>query len=190
MALFESAISGIAVSVFDQAIKAGQYTAKTVRGAYSKVEHDQRINEASNEYRNNYLKWHCQIKVMPGLMKKPLDLETIYTTVKLLNDEGRRAFAGLEELEESYRARSKRGLSTDDTERLQGMAVANSEQFLMVLGGPGIGKSTFLRKIGLEALKATGKVQQGCIPVFLELKKFREEQIDIKEKIIDEFGKF
>ena len=34
MALFESAIGGIAVSVFDQAIKAGKYAAKEIRGAY------------------------------------------------------------------------------------------------------------------------------------------------------------
>ena len=100
MPLFESAIGGIAVSVFDQAINAGKYAAKEIRGAYSKVEHEQRVIAASNAYIDNYLKWHCQIKIMPGLMKEPLDLETIYTTVKLLDDRSRRAFIGLEELEE------------------------------------------------------------------------------------------
>ena len=65
------------------------------------------------------------------------------------------------------------------------MTVANAERFLMVLGGPGIGKSTFLRKIGLETLKKDGRLQRECIPVFLELKKFREETIDIQQKIVE-----
>ncbi|WP_008314853.1 hypothetical protein [Leptolyngbya sp. PCC 6406] len=29
--------------------------------------------------------------------------------------------------------------------------------YLMVLGGPGVGKSTFLRKVGLEALRTLGR---------------------------------
>ncbi|MGB7251188.1 MAG: NACHT domain-containing protein [Phormidesmis sp.] len=187
MPLFESAIGGIAVSVFDQAINAGKYAAKEIRGAYSKVEHEQRVITACDAYIDNYLKRHCQIKIMPGLMKEPLDLETIYTTVKLLDDRSRRPFIGLEELEGDYRARGRRGFGTDDTERFKGMDVANGKQFLMVLGGPGIGKSTFLRKIGLETLKKTGQIHRKCIPVFLELKKFREKRVDIKRKIVEEF---
>ncbi len=189
MPLFESAIGGIAVSVFDQAINAGKYAAKEIRGAYSKVEHEQRVIKAAKAYEENYLNRQCKIKIMPGLMKEPLDLEKIYTTVKLLDDNSRRLFMGLEELEKGYRARGKRVFSSGG-ERLKGIDIANSRQFLMVLGGPGIGKSTFLRKIGLETLKQSGKVQHDCIPVFLELKKFREERVDIKQKITEEFEIF
>ncbi|MEM6521501.1 MAG: NACHT domain-containing protein [Cyanobacteria bacterium P01_C01_bin.70] len=71
------------------------------------------------------------------------------------------------------------------------MVVANAEQYLMVLGGPGIGKSTFLRKIGLEALKPqsdeTKQIQRDCIPVLIELKEFRDDTVDLKQKIADEF---
>ena len=43
-----------------------------------------------------------------------------------------------------------------------------SEQYLMLLGGPGVGKSTFLRKVGLEALKGENRnFEHECIPVFL-----------------------
>ncbi|MDE0324274.1 MAG: NACHT domain-containing protein [Candidatus Poribacteria bacterium] len=58
----------------------------------------------------------------------------------------------------------------------------------MLLGGPGIGKSTFLRKVGLEALKGKdGNFKHQCIPVFLELKRFNEDQIDIETLITREF---
>ncbi|MEM8501901.1 MAG: NACHT domain-containing protein [Cyanobacteria bacterium P01_D01_bin.1] len=186
MALLESAISGIAISVFDQAIKVGKYAAKEIRAAYSKVEHDQRVIAASNAYIDNYISRQCKIKIMPGLMKEPLDLEKIYTAVQLLNDKSRRLFTD-SELEKSYRTRGEQGCRLNNMERLKGMDVANSKQFLMVLGGPGIGKSTFLRKIGLETLKKDGQIQHRRIPVFLELKRFREAQIDIKRRIIEEF---
>ena len=58
----------------------------------------------------------------------------------------------------------------------------------MLLGGPGVGKSTFLRKVGFEALKGKrGHFQHKCIPVFLELKRFTEDQIDIEALITKEF---
>jgi hypothetical protein len=61
----------------------------------------------------------------------------------------------------------------------------------MVLGGPGVGKSTFLRKVGLEALK--GKQNQpesfshACIPVFLALQRFNSKEIKIEQVIAREF---
>ena len=187
MALFETVIGGIAASVFDGAIKTGKYAAKEVRGAYSKVEHEQRVIAAADAYRDNYWHRHCQIKILPGLMKEPLDLESVYTDVKILDDRSIRAFIGMDELESAYREKGTRGFGISESERLNGMKAANDEQFLMVLGGPGIGKSTFLRKIGLEVLKKDGTLEKECIPVFLELKKFREEEIDIQQKIVEEF---
>ena len=187
MPLLESAIGGIAVSVVEGAITLGKHATNEIRDNYSKVDHLNRLRTASEAYIDNYLNRHCQIKIMPGLMKEPLDLESIYTDVKILDDQSIRAFLGPDELESAYREKGYRSFGRSEAERINGMTVANAEQFLMVLGGPGIGKSTFLRKIGLEALKKDGRLQQECIPVFLELKKFREETIDIRQKIVEEF---
>lgn len=58
----------------------------------------------------------------------------------------------------------------------------------MVLGAPGAGKSTFLRKIGLESFKGKkGNFKHQAIPVLLELKKFTESKIDLKALIEAEF---
>ena len=63
----------------------------------------------------------------------------------------------------------------------------------MVFGGPGIGKSTFLRKIGLEALKGNqGSYLHNLTPVLLELKNLKlknlkEIEIDIQAFIEKEF---
>ena len=124
---------------------------------------------------------------MPGLMKEPLPLEEIYTAVKMLGDESIQYFIGLDDLEETYRAKGKRSFGSGEGERYDGIEVANAEPFLMVLGGPGIGKSTFLRKIGLESLKTGGQIQRDCIPVMIELKEMQDATIDLKQKIATEF---
>jgi hypothetical protein len=68
------------------------------------------------------------------------------------------------------------------------MVFANQEKYLMVFGEPGIGKSTFLRKVGLEVMKGNHeKYQHNLTPVLLELKHFKEEQIDIQGLIQEEF---
>ena len=65
------------------------------------------------------------------------------------------------------------------------LEVANQEQYLMVLGNPGTGKTTFLRKVGLETLKGkgNGEYQHTCIPVLLELRKFRSGEINLVQAI-------
>lgn len=60
-------------------------------------------------------------------------------------------------------------------------ALLDDEQYLMLLGGPGVGKSTFLRKVGLEALKEEdGSFTHECIPVFLELRDSQRSKSILK----------
>lgn len=187
MPLFESALSGTAVSIVEIAVKAGKYAANEVTEAYSDVAHIQQLLAASKTYIENYRHRHCQMKILPGLMKEALDLETIYTDVKILDTRSQWDFIGQEALEEAYRKKGVRYFGDSESQRFNGMTVANDKQCLMVLGGPGIGKSTFLRKVGLEALKKDGALTHDCIPVFLELKKFRDDTIDVQAKIAQEF---
>lgn len=186
-----SAIVGLVGAITDQAIRAGGYASKQIKDAYTGTQAEQKKIAAAQSYIRRYDQRHCQVKVMPGLMKEPLPLDEIYTAVKLLDDQSIRYFVGLDDLEETYRAKGLRSFGRGGEERQDGMKVANAEQYLMVLGGPGIGKSTFLRKIGLEALKPgqdeTKQIHRNCIPVLIELKEFRDETINLKQKIAMEF---
>jgi hypothetical protein len=187
MALLESAIGGVAVTVIEQAINATGWAGDQIRGAYKNTQAKQKALAAAQNYVDRYEKRHCQVKVMPGLMKEPLPLEDIYTAVKLLDDESIRYFAAIDDLERIYREKGRRSFSAREAERLDGLEVANREPLMMVLGGPGIGKSTFLRKIGLETLKTAGQIRYERIPVLLELKEFRDDTVDLKQKIATEF---
>lgn len=147
---------------------------------------EQIIFEASHKYIKNYTMRHGYLKVLG--MREPVALEKVYTNVRFLQKWNIRQFESIENLEQAYR--ENRSFQSKDTLDLIGLEVANQKQYLMVLGGPGVGKSTFLRKMGLEALKGDeGGYSHECIPVFIDLKRFESKsQIDVKQGIIEEFS--
>ena len=146
------------------------------------------IENASHEYNKNYRERHGQVKVFCTGMRQPIPLDDVYVRVQFLDEHMASRYRSPEEAEQAFRERDRELLDLVWDERQDGTQVANDKEYLMLLGGPGIGKSTFLRKVGLEALKGKdGDFKHECIPVFLELKNFRENQIDIKELIIKEF---
>ena len=185
--MIESAIGGIAVPVFEQVWKAGGFAIDVIKKEYNKAEVVNKLIAASNRYEQKYKKRHAQIKIMPSLMKEPLPLESIYTVVKLLDDQSRRFFVSQNTIERAYRESGRRAFRIGGDIRWDGMDIANKSQYLMVLGSPGVGKSTFLRKLGLEALKKEGQIQHKCIPVFIELKEFKDETLNLKKVIAQEF---
>ena len=148
----------------------------------------QESKNASHDYPKHYQERHGQLKISCLEMQAPISLEKVYVAVHLLDQENAIQYGSLENIEREFRERTNTDSESSSDERQYGMIVANDEQYLMVLGGPGVGKSTFLRKVGLEALKRkNGNFQHECIPVFLELKRFTENSIDIEALITHEF---
>jgi hypothetical protein len=144
------------------------------------------VFKAAGKYIESYTKRHGKLKVLG--MKDPVELDEIFTTVQLLGEDEVQQFATIDDLEKLYREAGQRLLRYRSKERQDGIAVASQKQFLMVLGAPGAGKSTFLRKIGLESFKGKkGNFKHQAIPVLLELKKFTESKIDLKALIEAEF---
>ena len=175
----ESIISGLAVPVLEQLGKGGRFLIGQARDARKDVQKIEADIKALKEYPKRYEDLHGQIKIMPGLMKDPMPLDSIYTAVKFLDDDSRRYFASAKDLEQFYREQGKRNFETAE-KRHDGMSIAKEKPYLMVLGGPGIGKSTFLKKLGLESFKGKqGQLQSERIPIFIELKTLRSQPIDL-----------
>ena len=148
----------------------------------------QNSKNASHDYNSSYKKRHGQLQVSCIGMEAQRSLDDVYVAVQFLDKRRATKHTSLEEVEETFRESGRTDFTSTSNERQDGMRVANNEQYLMVLGGPGIGKSTFLRKVGLEALKGQdGNFEHQCRPVFLELRRFTEDPIDIKAWIINEF---
>jgi hypothetical protein len=144
--------------------------------------------EILQRYTRKYKERHTQIKLLR--MPQAINLETIYTKVRFLDDEN--LYRSLETMEQHHRESNQRRFQTRDRAEIDGFTVVNENPYLMVLGAPGAGKSTFLRRVGLEVLKvgvdAAAQFAHHCIPVFLELKNFKAKTVDIKQAILLELG--
>lgn len=140
------------------------------------------------QYAKNYRERHGQVSVLR--MSNEMPLESIYVNVQCLDDFARNDLIDSVTLEKRFRETNQRRFrySFEMNKRKDGLTFANDAQYLMVFGGPGVGKSTFLRKVGLEALKSNqGSYKHRLLPVFLELKKFKESEINIQKLIEREF---
>ena len=111
---------------------------------------------AYSEYWMRYEKTNAHVKIID--MSKPVELAKIYTEVRIVPPEALPATAPWK----SFTIRSFKEivpLACYDMNRHKpksGLEVANDtkNQFLSLLGAPGAGKSTFLRYIGLMALRS------------------------------------
>jgi predicted NACHT family NTPase len=139
------------------------------------------VERVVQKYIQRYTDRHGYFKVLG--MSQRMSLDAIYTQVSF-NPNYLKAFETGEAYESSYRDRKQ-----SEQEPQPGKDVANGNPYLMVLGGPGMGKTTFLRKVGLEALKqGQGEYEHILIPVFLELRQCREvKDLDLVAKIAEEF---
>jgi energy-coupling factor transporter ATP-binding protein EcfA2 len=135
----------------------------------------------SRKYIENYIERHGTLKVLG--MPEGVPLDSVYTKVNF-RDETISNYLSISDVEKIFRDRE-----CHDQEKRIALEVANEKQYLMVLGHPGSGKTTFLRKVGLEALKGQkGEYSHSCIPVLLELRKFKKTgEIDLIQAIAEEF---
>ncbi len=162
---------------------------KVVKEGWERVKNKrQRSKNASHDYDNPYKKRHGQLKVSCVGMEAARSLDEVYVAVQFLDKRKAATYGSTENIERVLQESSERHFDSTLGKRQDGMRVANNEQYLMVLGGPGVGKSTFLRKVGLEALKRKdGDFKHERTPVFLELKRFTEDEIAIEALIVNEF---
>jgi predicted ATPase with chaperone activity len=130
------------------------------------------LARTAHQYAEKYYNRHGLVKALG--MNEPMSLDDLYIAVNVLSNDLAKRFASLQDQEELYKTQRSQSFHAQPEAKRPGIDVANAYQYLMVLGGPGIGKSTFLRRMGLEALKGSaGAYQhQGLIPVLLELRSF------------------
>ena len=146
---------------------------------------------ALDHYLERYTERFGQVRLLG--MSEPIPLRKIYTAVQLIDPSFLRRWKTTNELEKAFRTSNSRDFLPRDTSRKDGLQLANTTKFLNILGQPGAGKSTFLRRIGLEALLPAQerKYNHACIPVFIELKRFKVQQhVHLREIIRREFASF
>jgi len=150
----------------------------------------QQAAKAAEAYSTKYCDRYGKIRLFG--MSQDIDLEHVYTAVKFLDRLSiLNRYGSLDALQDEYLSAASRRLQRGESQPVKGSKVANEHQYLSVLGKPGAGKSTFLRRVGLEAIKGeTGGYKHDCIPVMVELKQFNQGVVDLVNAIADELAYF
>jgi hypothetical protein len=111
---------------------------------------NQNIAHKCQAYIDSYHHRYGKISVLG--MPEPVKLENIYTNVQIIEGQNLWKYGSRQAEEEAYRNAGKRSFQSEKLQKQGGIDIANKYQYLMVLGQPGAGKSTFLKRIGLAAL--------------------------------------
>jgi predicted NACHT family NTPase len=107
-------------------------------------------------------------------MEQPIGIGDIYTNVNILEKLSGRRRLGLNELLQDCDLENfdRFLLGQIRHERVPGLEAVERHSQLMVLGKPGAGKTTFMKR--LATLCNQGEFQAGRVPVFVTLKEFAE----------------
>ena len=157
------------------------------KGIVDNLKDRKQAQRAAKQYFDKYHHRYGKVQVLR--MPKGILLKDIYTPVRFLDGLSINKYISQDSLEKTFR--KERRFQPDKRSDLNGLTVAKNESYLTVLGGPGAGKSTFLRRIGLEAFKGENSIfGEVYIPVFLELKNLNTEKIDLLQTIAEELSYF
>jgi len=123
----------------------------------------------------------CQIRILD--MRKPKNIEDVYVEVRLLDTPMRHQRKTIDELlkfvESSNSEEGSEIVPETSEKQVSGFEVVSQCQRLMILGRPGAGKTTFLKKIAtvtMSQLLESGDINQNPLPIYIRLKDFSEAQ--------------
>ncbi|MEM6251837.1 MAG: NACHT domain-containing protein [Cyanobacteria bacterium P01_D01_bin.156] len=108
-------------------------------------------------------------------MEHKIGLDDIYTSVNILEKLSGRQRLGIDELLANFQQEDfdRFALGTVRQERVPGLeAVERNPDGLMILGKPGAGKTTFMKRMAM--LCSLGEFMNARVPVFITLKEFSE----------------
>lgn len=198
-------------SVFDDKLREEAATTvthlitKSLKATYEWAKHRIDWEKASASYVERWLyRWG---HIHPLGADHPIPLQQIYVQVRAVPRSFVQRFASVEDLEASFRKSSARelfGLSAEEQTHYavqSGIRIANWYSRLNILGSPGAGKSTFLRRLGLEALLPRkpdkseaarphyeSEYEWEVLPVLIELRSLRNTPCNKSDDIMALLG--
>ncbi|MDZ8236671.1 MAG: NACHT domain-containing NTPase [Nostoc sp. ChiQUE01a] len=123
-------------------------------------------------------------------MTHPIGINDIYTDVNILEKITGRRRLEIAQLLENWNPEDfeRFGLNQVVEKRVPGLAAVEQHSKLMILGKPGAGKTTFLKRIAIQC--NNGQFLAGYVPIFITLKDFAEapQQPNLLQYINDQFA--
>ena len=109
-------------------------------------------------------------------MKQPIDSGAVYTDVNILERIAGKSRRDIPQMMEECGAQGvdRFFLGAVKQKRVEGLKAVLKEKQLMILGRPGAGKTTFLRRLAIVCLKNVFLADR--LPIFVTLKEFAETE--------------
>ena len=129
------------------------------------------VQEVRSEFSVSIQKRCGMMRVLD--MERPISIDSIYTSVNILEKVSRnQRFTAGELIEGVTKENFDRfGLSAIQ-KRLPGLQAVGENSKLLILGKPGSGKTTFLKSLAVQSM--AGRIYQNRVPFFINLKEFAE----------------
>ncbi len=107
-------------------------------------------------------------------MEQPITINSIYTSVNILEKISRNQRRSIEELLDGCEVENfdRFSLGSVRQKRIPALEAVERHEKLLILGKPGAGKTTFLKWLALQC--NGGKFNQNRVPLFVTLKEFAE----------------
>ena len=137
---------------------------------------DELVEEIRTSIKNSVEKECGTMRVLD--MSRPIELNDIYTQVNISEKIIGRRGLNLDELFQNCDLEkdefNRFGLNKIKQKRVLGLKAINDYDKLMILGKPGVGKTTFLKYLAIQCNR--GKFVETKIPIFIPLKKYAETE--------------
>jgi hypothetical protein len=131
-------------------------------------------NRARDRYRERMIELYGTTQIFG--QHEPVPLEVIFTDVYLLEKPQALRRFNIEALRQDPE-------SLEKAKRRPGLMIVSQEDRLFILGGPGAGKTTFMKHLALEAAK--GNLDR--VPIFVTLKQWADSGLPLLDYIVDQF---
>jgi hypothetical protein len=148
--------------------------ASAVRGRWDKFGWD----DAAEKYREKIIKLYGMMQIMG--MPEPVPLDDIFTDAYMLD---RPTAFGRFDIEQLKQLSADPASSPPPAERINGLRLVVEKGNLFILGGPGAGKTTFLKYIAVKAAEQT----IDKVPVFVSLKEWADSGSELLPFVLGRF---
>jgi predicted NACHT family NTPase len=137
------------------------------------VDLDELVREVRDKVSTSIQKRCGTMRVLD--MEQPIKIDSIYTSVNILEKISRNQRRSIEELLDGCEIENfDRFILGKKRERIPALKAVERHDKLLILGKPGAGKTTFLKWLALQC--NGGKFNQNRVPLFVTLKEFAETE--------------
>jgi hypothetical protein len=142
--------------------------------------------EAQDRYDQEIIRQYGQVRIFG--QTEPKSLQDIFTDVYVLNTPSAYYHFSAEKLVDHLQ-NENRGVSYRDGERQPGESLLNQGSKFFILGKPGVGKTTFLKRLAVrEAQRGKWGTCLGKVPIFVSLREYAKTNKPLQAFIIDQFA--